>query len=786
MTQSVTHHPKIELSTHQITFKPGDSSDFARAAAIAAPDLTVTVTNTTTRFLSFHLELNAEAHSPSSKVTWYEVEPNVCAKKPPGDRTHFHVKLLRAPVPIYDTTIPLQVNVFSAELASLSATETVYLKILRPTKTLRVFLPFQDLSIYPGARLKIPVLVYNLNPQLREVTLQLEGVESDWFPEGTERTVWVDAGSSLEVAFWCAPPAAPSTLHQLHRLSVQATDTEGNSASVGGHFHVLPFGRLHHQIDETAKIIPDQLTALSTVKGSGVRYDWTLTNESNVAQTIQFTAKSDGRVPGMQWFAEPLTLAPAIQDQTSVQIQAHRPWLGWVCTHFIEATPTLQYPDSEEPIAEVTVTPASQLLTLKVRPRIPFILQLLVLVVSGLVTWWLWFLSPKPLHRGPVNAVRIMGNGDLVISGSSDQTFRQWQVNRTPWLPDVRRLRSQAGAEQPAHTFDKAVRVAELMPANFRQVAVGLENGEIQLWEVDPPGYVETLLEDGAFDRIFDLAFTHDAPYLFGGYGSGTVRVWAWEQGQWRPEQKLYWGLPGDLSFAIASIAVSSDDELVAIAGQFNRLMLWDWQAPRGAIAYDIPYEYLPSASLLNDDDTAAEASILPVTSANSYLTSVDFARENPNIMVTADNVGFVTVWDLPQLRNCMSTANINPRSLEDKHGNQLKIVRTIDCPPEQTILAQWQAGKQGSAIREVALDKTGCFLATTGDDGQISVWPLTTEGQLAELPHQARIDIASFSHQPLNSVDIHRTRDNVLLVAADTPGHRVQLYRQQSPNHGC
>ncbi|MEL6381642.1 MAG: WD40 repeat domain-containing protein [Cyanobacteria bacterium J06626_18] len=785
VTQSLTHHPKVELSTHQIVLKPGDGPDLAREGAIASPDLTVTVTNTTPHFISFHLELEAATHDTHRNVTWYRVEPNVGAKKPPGDRTHFHVSLLRAPVPIYDTTIPLQVKILSAELASLAATATVYLKILRPTKTLRVFFPFQDLSVYPGARLKIPVLVYNLNPQLREVTLRLEGIDAEWFPEGIEQTVWVDAGGSLEVAFGCSPPAIPSTLHKLHRLSVQATDVQGNSASAGGHFQILPWGRLHSQIDEPEKTIPDQLTALSTVKGSGVSYDWTFANDSNVAQTIHLTANAEKPVPGAQWFADPLTLDPATAGQASLQVQARRPWLGWTRTHFIAAMPTLHYPDSEEPLAEITVTPASQLLTLQVKPRIPLILQVLAAIIGGLALWGLAFMSPQPLHKGPVNTVRLLETGNQVFSGSSDKTLRQWQVNRTRWLPDVRRLRPHTG-RQPVHTFDKAIRVAAVIPSGLKQVAVGLENGEIELWDVDPPRPVATLLDEDQFDRVFALAFSDDSRYLFSGHGSGTVRVWERQAGQWQtqPAKKLYWGLPKDLSFTIASLAVSSDDELLAIAGQFNRLTLWDWRSLYGAIAYDIPYTYLAPASA--SDPAAPATGIAPVTSAHSSLTHIEFASANPDIMVTADNVGFITVWDLQRLRSCMPAATPNPRASEGRHGNRLKVIRPVDCPPEATILAQWQAGQQGSAIREVALDETGCFLASTGDDGQIDVWPLTTDGTLTDPAQPVQIAIDAFPNNPLNSVDIHRTRDNVLLIAADTPGHRVQLYRHQSSNYGC
>ena len=61
--------PKIALSTRQIVFKPGDGQDFAREGLTettdrlstdGAPDLTVTVTNTTENFVSFQLELLVE------------------------------------------------------------------------------------------------------------------------------------------------------------------------------------------------------------------------------------------------------------------------------------------------------------------------------------------------------------------------------------------------------------------------------------------------------------------------------------------------------------------------------------------------------------------------------------------------------------------------------------------------------------------------------------------------------------------------------------------------------
>jgi hypothetical protein len=59
--------------------------------------------------------------------------------------------------------------------------------------------------------------------------------------------------------------------------------------------------------------------------------------------------------------------------------------------------------------------------------------------------------------------------------------------------------------------------------------AIGLENGEIQLWDLlsekrDKPLITYSWQRD---DRVFGLAFTLDARFLFSGHGSGQVLRWS-------------------------------------------------------------------------------------------------------------------------------------------------------------------------------------------------------------------------------------------------------------------
>ena len=79
----VTTPIKVDVSTHHVVFTPSDDGD----AVSAAPDLAVTVTNLSQVFASFQVALHVEGQDPNDTGEWYKVEPNVGAKKPPGDRT---------------------------------------------------------------------------------------------------------------------------------------------------------------------------------------------------------------------------------------------------------------------------------------------------------------------------------------------------------------------------------------------------------------------------------------------------------------------------------------------------------------------------------------------------------------------------------------------------------------------------------------------------------------------------------------------------------------------------
>lgn len=760
----VTSPIKVELSTHHIVFTPDDDKTPIRPSQ--SPDVAVTVTNLSQVFASFQIALHVDGQTPSDTGEWYRIEPNVGAKKPPGDRTTFYISLTKAPIPAYGTTIPAKLTVFSPELPELDISQPLYIKLLPPTKTLRVYLPLQDLQVTPGNRLRIPVLVYNLNPTPRKINVRIQGLELDWLPDAFEQSLWVEAGGSAETEFWCAPAAIPSNRHQVRPFTIEATDSEGNNASsIFNELEILPFGYTEVTVVEPKQIVPDPSLGWSWQRQQTAHYLFRLHNRSNAAQTILLRSANPADFGASSYVS--LTADEVAEHDLAVDIQ--RPYLGWTRTQQFEVWPQLTYADSAEAVANINVQPASHLLTLKRRPVIPFGLQLLLLLLGCLGLGWLWLLSPRPLHSEPVNSVALMSNGDTVVSGARDQTLRRWQVRHGAWLPNVRRLKFRKKIETEEHSFDAAIRVIEPLPAGNKQIAVGLENGGIQLWKVDPPEHIPSFLDGVRLDKVFDLTFTQSSRYLFSGHGSGRVH-------QWDLDNEKPRGKPLYLGVTISSLDVIErvpGGSWVAIAAQFNRLVLWNWQRDK---AYDIRYTW--------PEQTDNAPAIAPVVSSNSYLTGLDVADDGTR-MVTADSVGFLTLWDVNALIQCARASDQRSPLAQttEENGHQLFVA---SC--ENAKLLQWPQDNNGQAVRDVAITANGCYIASTGDNGHIDLWHIDNTNNLTP------VNLARIPQRSLNAVDIHLTTDDgerphkndILLVAADTADHRVQLYRQALAPSRC
>lgn len=750
----VTNSIQAIVSKRKLTFIPDFTTD-AEPNSSSDHEFDVIVTNASSQFASFQLELLAPGLDAHHNGEWYTVEPEICAKKPPGAQTHFHVVIKKAPIPAYDTTLDLTLRVFSVESANLFTSQPISLTIEKPRKSLRLFLPSKTLKVFPGDQVEIPVIIYNLNFSSTTVVVRLIGLDPTWMvtqPDqaGLEQELAIEPGESIKTSFYCQPPPFPTSLSQAYGFTVTVkSQTSYYSTREQGVLQVLPQGAVNMTCDRAVQTIAT--TDLRKRWGTAT-YELDVENCSNQPQEVAMVCLQGDR-PQPTLIAPPPLVLNAGETQTSHLIaQQPRPWLGRPQRLLFQVLPTVTAADGGA--STIQPYPSSKTLELRVLPLIPLALQMGGVILALLVVWMGWMLHSDG-HHSTVNFVRFSGDGTTVLSGSNDQTVRRWFVNRTIWQPD-RLLRGQWRAQrlkQPdniGEQMGKPVRVIRHGRKN-NLVAVGLEDGTIQLWNTALTTPQQTLYQ--GTDRVFDLVFTQDSRLLFSGHGSGMVRRWAIGAelqasnttrqtrttiGELYPAtatepERIY------LPFAVSALALSEPHHappLLVVAGQFNQLVLWDWVANQ---LYSVSYRW----------QEPPDAFALPIVGKQHTITSVATAQ---NLLVTADNQGYITVWDMAT-RQC-----------------QLPPLAAAHC--DLPMLDQWRSGHGGEPVRSVALTADGDHLASTGDDGRVMLWPLQDGKRQAK----AGIRLADYPIR-LNSVDITQKADT-LWITSDADGDRVMLYR--------
>jgi len=733
------------VSTKELHFQPGG----------VPASFEVTVVNGSDRFASFQVELVAAGAAADRNGDWYSISPTASSKKPRGAATRFQVSILDTPVPGFVGMMNLRVRVFSMELPD-ETREILRLVVERGigATPLQLELPVKQFQINPGSRLEVPVRVYNPGQLLSNALLTEKAIDSRWLPLSGERRLQVPPGKSVETTFTYQPPFGAIAPSQAYPFIIEAAHNNGPASSVSGTLELMPMGFVDFSATPKQLTIPHK-RAWKFWQSPPVTYSLIATNASNLNQeaTLELAGENS---PECDLTLVPETSAIAPEETVEFQLTARkkRPWFGKNRQLLLELTGI--WSDRR-----VDIRNEHHSLELVVKPVFPLWLQLLGGLFLLYLLWWLsWLNVRNPFfgHNEPVNTVKFNGVGERLISGSNDQTLIEWNINgffnpivnqelrKFPnkgnrfWQWLTRPFQNQGNCQSPGcsdSVAEKAMRVVQYRPVNNNWVASGLENGEIHLWNLNenrPDPFRSFVYQKD--DRVFALEFTQDSRSLFSGHGSGAVLQWDLrdvERSAATPEA-IAPNLIKQFNFAVYALKlVGNNDRTLAVAGQLNQFVLWNW---------------------LDNTET-----VVPYREGgkDAYINSLDTAEFHPNLLATADNQGYITVWNM---QPCLNGG--------------------ADCQR----IEQWNDGHNGQPVRSVALSENGCYLVSGGDDGRVMLWPLNTDGSRAG-PQGEQIIRAK--NKNFNSVDIKVVNDLMLIAAGsdDQQEVRVESY-PRLPNLGC
>lgn len=721
------------LSTQSVTFKPGGSP----------ATFGVTVINGSEQFAAFQLEVLAAGASKSSGSQWYRLTPEVAAAKPPGGVTEFQVEIFDTPLPAFVGTVNLTVRIFSPQLRE--ERKLLVRLIIQPGKIstlLNVELPVQRFQVYPRNSVDIPVRVKNLSPIEVETVLRVEGLNSSWIIGSAERRLLLEAGGQMEISFQCQPPAMTQAPSDDYPLIVKATSRNSPPISVAGILEVLPVGYVGFSATPQKQTLPSHQKLLPDWQSKTATFQLFFKNTSNLYQQVNVQLQGrDKRKCTYQVVPENADLTIGDTTKVLLNVTTQRPWVGLAKTLRLEARTAL----ADQRLG--STDPTTQTLDLKVLPIVP--LWLLLTLLALLAALLALLLIPEPIgHTDIVNSVRFSGDAFSVVSGSDDCTIRIWSVDGNRIDPKGMAIAPNVvgcNGKKPnprglLAIIGKPVRTLRFMPKDDDRIAAGLENGEIQFWNVRTRDRENILHDpnDQTSDRVFALVFTENSLNLFSGHGSGKLRLWK------RPGPGTNFAsnpeitdLGKDLKYPIRALALSEDENLLVTAGNFKRVIL------------------------MNPNNLEANQRQLSTPELNGgdgdYIWSVDFAPGS-HILATSDSDGFISLWDLDKCQT-----------------NSPQTQSTTNLTQQQCQLRdRWRAAKL--SVRSIAFTIDGSKLISAGDDGKILLWPLTSDQKLdrTKAPNGEEID-RGFSQ--INTIDVTKDVQGTIVVSGDD-AFRVQLHR--------
>lgn len=380
-------------------------------------------------------------------------------------------------------------------------------------------------------------------------------------------------------------------------------------------------------------------------------------------------------------------------------------------------------------------------------------------------------------HSGPVRSVAFSPNGQLVLSGSEDNSIRVWDVAAGEM---VKALRGHGSA----------VRSCVFSP-DGQLVLSGSDDESVHLWNVQ--GYQEVrVLHATVFagheDAVLAARFSKDGKQIVTASRDRTASVWDAASG--KPLRRFQEGH----DFLVSGVVFYPDGKHLATGAGDNSVRVWDLTAGTqtavltptgriGALAVSPDNRWLATGSLGNDIRLWNALMGESLGSLTGHAAEISALRFSPNgdRLASGDSRGNVRLWRLENAAATTTRHWVFERELVGHNG----AISAIRFRPDGQVLltasgdhtcAQWNvltgeenrqlALKHENYVSSLDVSADGRLAVTTCDDGLARVWRIADAQLVASVKSPGK---------PFNSGGF--SPDGSMTVLASSEDKAVRLW---------